>query len=399
MTLRFSTRVAFCALFPAMLAGCSRDVNMPAVPNAAAVAFPNTLATLEWQAEARNLIATNRLSPLAAGRVLAALGVAQHRAVRTVDADIAANPPGQGFGAGGRSTFEARRGAVAGASAKVLAFFFAAAGPALEQKLNEQGSAGPGGMHPQFAHGVVIGNSAADVLIERVRNDRFTVPWTPPAPTGPDKWTPESLPPAGATLGNVVPYHMTSGSQFRPSAPPAFMSPAFNADLNAVVAATVNRTPQQLAIARLWDYAAGTFTPVGYWNNAAAGYVEANGLDELSATEVFGLMHSAIFDALIGCWDAKYHYWTLRPYQASTAVALALGRPNHPSFPSGHSCVSAAAGRVLTHFFPDNATELTNLVIEAGLSRVYAGIHYFFDVSAGQQIGRSAAELAITKGL
>jgi len=35
----------------------------------------------------------------------------------------------------------------------------------------------------------------------------------------------------------------------------------------------------------------------------------------------------------------------------------------------------------------------------AGMSRIYAGVHYRFDITAGQQIGRQVAPLAISKGL
>jgi membrane-associated phospholipid phosphatase len=71
--------------------------------------------------------------------------------------------------------------------------------------------------------------------------------------------------------------------------------------------------------------------------------------------------------------------------------------PNHPSYPSGHSCVSAAAATVLSHFFPDRATEVTNWVTEAGLSRMYAGIHYRFDISAGRDLGDAVGQWAIGK--
>jgi hypothetical protein len=38
---------------------------------------------------------------------------------------------------------------------------------------------------------------------------------------------------------------------------------------------------------------------------------------------VFGLMSAAVLDALIACFEAKYHYWTLRPHQANPAITTA----------------------------------------------------------------------------
>ena len=69
--------------------------------------------------------------------------------------------------------------------------------------------------------------------------------------------------------------------------------------------------------------------------------------------------------------------------------------PNHPSYPSGHSCASSAATTVLAHFFPDRAAELTAQRTEAGLSRMYGGLHYRFDVTAAVQLGTSIAQRAI----
>ena len=106
-------------------------------------------------------------------------------------------------------------------------------------------------------------------------------------------------------------------------------------------------------------------------------------------------MHAAMMDAMIGCWDAKYFYWYIRPSQVDAAITLPIGLPNHPSFPSGHSCQSAAATTVLTNFFPEQAAELKRQLELAGLSRMYAGIHYRFDIDAGQDLGTSVGEYAI----
>ena len=389
------------ALAASMISACAPDATTaPSAPVAQAAAFPDDAVALDWQGQARTLVAAGRLSALAAGRTYAALSVAQHRALASVDAapSLAGAVPAQGFGSGGRSRWEAERGAVAGASSRVLGYLFPAAATALEQRVSDQAEAGPGSPHPHFALGVEAGRAAGDAMIDHLKGDGFTRAWVGPARTGPGIWIPAALPPAGGTLGMVTPYYLSSGSQLRPPAPPAFGSPEFAAALQEVVTRTQQRTSAELAIARAWDYGAGTPTPPGYWNAVAAQLASARGLDESTTTELFAIMHAAMFDAMIGCWDAKYEYWLIRPYQASGAISLALGAPNHPSYPSGHSCVSAAAGRVLETYFPDMTTELERQVEEAGLSRLLAGIHYRFDIVAGQQLGRSAAELALAHG-
>ena len=382
MAVPFPHRPLALALAASMISACAPDATTaPSAPVAQAAAFPDDAVALDWQGQARTLVAAGRLSALAAGRTSAALSVAQHRALASVDAapSLAGADPAQGFGSGGRSRWEAERGAVAGASSRVLGYLFPAAATALEQRVSDQAEAGPGSPHPHFALGVEAGRAAGDAMIDHLKGDGFSRAWVGPARTGPGIWIPAALPPAGGTLGMVTPYYLSSGSQLRPPAPPAFGSPEFAAALQEVVTRTQQRTSAELAIARAWLAA-------------------ARGLDESTTTELFAIMHAAMFDAMIGCWDAKYEYWLIRPYQASGAISLALGAPNHPSYPSGHSCVSAAAGRVLETYFPDMTTELERQVEEAGLSRLLAGIHYRFDIVAGQQLGRSAAELALAHG-
>jgi hypothetical protein len=354
-----------------------------------------TPTSLGWHEQARMLVGQNNLSPLAASRVYAALSVAQYRAVMDVsDADANGVLPENGIGAGGRSAVEAHRGAVAGASVKVLSRFFPAAAANLAQRAASLGESGPGKVHPQFARGMAFGNAAGDAMVQRLANDRFTAPWTGTVPTGPGMWTANG-PPAGATFGGVMPYFLTSGDQFRPGAAPAFNSAAFVADRDEIRALSDGRTTQQTNLAIQWNYATGTFTPPGYWDLVAANYITTYGLDERAATHAFALTNAAGMDALIACWDAKYFHWTMRPSQADALITLTFGLPNHPSYPSGHSCVSAAAGTVLTHLFPDRATELAGWVTEAGLSRMYAGIHYRFDITCGQDLGVAVANWAI----
>jgi hypothetical protein len=67
------------------------------------------------------------------------------------------------------------------------------------------------------------------------------------------------------------------------------------------------------------------------------------------------------------------------------------GTPRHPAYPSGHSTYSAAASEVLSYFFPDYAGEFDDLADNAGLARLWAGIHWRSDHTAGQALGRFVA--------
>jgi membrane-associated phospholipid phosphatase len=368
--------------------------------------IPNAPTSPAWQGEAQTLVAAARLDATAAARIYAALAVGQYRAVMDADGkfDVEGTLPEHGLGTGGRRLLEARRGAVAGASAAVLSYFFPSTAASLEARVRTIGAAGPGSVHPHFTRGLEIGRDAGTAMVVRLEADRFTTPWTGTFPVGPDTWSPNpGAAPIGATLAGATPYLLASADQFRPAAPPEFGSPAFQAAVAEIRTLVDNRTPEQLAVATLWNYAAGTLTPPGYWMLTAGTYIGEDRLDERAATHVFAVLGATMYDAFIGCFDAKYHYLTPRPSQADPAIVapprLPTGRvpllPNHPSYPAGHSCNAAAAATVLTHFFPDRGADLAGQVTDAGLARMYAGIHYRFDVAAGQQLGAAVADWVI----
>jgi membrane-associated phospholipid phosphatase len=102
-----------------------------------------------------------------------------------------------------------------------------------------------------------------------------------------------------------------------------------------------------------------------------------------------------MLDAVIGCWEAKYSYFFIRPSQANPAITLPIGLPNHPSYPSGHSCVSSSGAAVIASFFPQHTATMDAQVEEAGLSRIYGGIHYRFDIEAGRTLGLNVARKAL----
>lgn len=390
MSIRFR-RFTPAVLALVILAACDEGATAPTAVSMSAARVRAAPVTLEWQQTARDLAVSRNMNPLVGWRMFAASSMAAMRAVESVDAAAdasAGGAGGHGYGPGGRSRYEARRGAVAGASSRVLASFVPAVAADLDATLARQGDAGHGRIHPDFTRGVEIGRAAADAVIEHVSNDGFTTPWTGSIPVGAGLWTTSVLPPGGVMLGQVTPWFLTSGDQFRPAPPPAYLSPVFNADLEELFAITSSLTAEQRAIAIAW-------LPVGFWNELAATYVAADDLNEAEAAKVFGLMSAAVFDALIACFEAKYHYWMLRPHQADPAIATVFTVPNYPAYPSGHANVSTAAARILAHFFPHHQSELNALVEEAAMSRLYAGIHYRFDMTAARVMAEKIADFVI----
>src|SRR6059036_3865497 len=378
--------------------------SMALMADASGVPFTKGLASPAWQELARNFIMQSPLSGNSgkATRVYAYLSVAQHDAVVRAEDTIGGSESetdlthGDGLGSGGRSRLEVDRGAVAGASAAVLTYFDPADAQLFEDKVEQQANAGPGQPHPDFARGEAVGRQVGAEAIARAQTDGFDLPWTGTVPVGSGVWFSSAKPPrppANAQLPGMRPFFLTSADQFRPAAPPAFGSQTYLDALAEVRTISDTRTAEQVSIALSWARGAGTSSIGGLWNAVATGWIEESGLREREATHVFALLDAAMMDAAIGCWDAKLTYWFIRPPQADPAIKLipAIGLPNHPSYPSAHSCFSGAAVETLSAFFPAKTDSLNAMVTEAGLARIYAGIHYRFDVDVGQQLGRQVA--------
>jgi membrane-associated phospholipid phosphatase len=118
----------------------------------------------------------------------------------------------------------------------------------------------------------------------------------------------------------------------------------------------------------------------------------------------------AVADAFISCWHEKYRFDLVRPVSyvrrhIDPQWEPLLITPPFPEYPSGHSTQSAAAATVLTAFFGENYafddrtgerdgleprsfTSFWAAAEEAGMSRLYGGIHFRSAIEAGLEQGR-----------
>jgi len=384
-------------VFAAVLSGCTEHAptSAPITASRSGLPYDVALASPAWQAVAAARVIgltppTGSMNPLQAAHAYALLGVAQYLAVQEADAAASSN---------GRSQLEAERGAVAGASAAVLSYLFAGGTTAFEALVAEQSNAGLGQPHPWFTRGEQIGRDVGATIVARARIDGFGAVVNPVVPIGPQYWTSNSPSAvlAGRELPGVTRWFLTSANQFRPGPPPDMASPGFIDALAEIHTLSLNPTTAHSNIAAYWALNAGSVTAAGFWLQVATDDINARGLSEREATHVYALASATMFDAAIGCWDAKLFYWLIRPWKADVAIIplASVGTPNHPSYPSGHSCVSASGAEVLSTFFPEDRDRLSAMVTEAGLSRMYGGIHYRFDIDSGQALGRNVARFAI----
>ncbi|MBC7895726.1 MAG: vanadium-dependent haloperoxidase [Cytophagaceae bacterium] len=354
-----------------------------------AVKFSNGLASTRWNRRVAGLLALYPPSngQAATSRILTYLSIAQYRAVLAADASNE------------RRVSASVSAAVGGASVAVLSAFFPLESTNLEAQYDADLAAEqwPGERLKDPVAGEAIGRAVGAAVNASVATDNYNVvsPGTPPV--GPGYWV-SSASPIVRSLHGTRPFFLTSASQLRSPPPPAFGSPEFVTALAEVRAISDTRTPQQLALANFWNTSVPPFT-AGALNLIADSLIEAHQRSEREAARILAYANAAAFDAQIACFDTKFTYWFIRPSQADIAITLPIGLPNHPSYPSAHSCITGALMTVVAEALPSERRKLNGIIELAGLSRIYGGIHYQFDVEAGQEIGRAAAALALSGSL
>jgi membrane-associated phospholipid phosphatase len=296
--------------------------------------------------------------------------------------------------------------------------------------------------------GLEVGRKAADAILALRADDgsSTTVAYVPGI--APGDWQPTAPGFSPATLPQwpqVTPFVMTTGDQFRPAAPPALQSAEYAAALDELMrlggADNSQRTADQTALAKFWADGGGTSTPPGHWNSIAEDLALQRGSSLIENARTMALVNLALADAAIAAWDAKFAYDLWRPIDAirkastdGNAATLEdgdwtplLNTPSFPSYTSGHSTFSGAAAAVLTSLFgadfefttsadrgstgiwppPDDVTGLAvrsfasfeAAAAEAGISRVYGGIHFNFDNSAGLVAGKAVGQFVIDHAL
>ena len=348
-------------------------------------------ATTDWNQLATSLQGRRPAPPVF--RLYAYLGLAQLRAAE----DAQDNGQDESEDAQDGRRRPSTSAAIGAASAAILASFFTLDSVEIAAALAAQEGADSRrhAKHQDFAAGAAIGRAAAERVKQYALGDRVGLANPGAAPTTPGHWL-GTNPVRGGYKAR--PFYLTSDDELRPPPPPLFGLAEYNEALAEVRQIADTRTPEQTAIARYW--AANQSAAIdAAMNNLAVELIRTHHRNEVESARILFLMSSAAFDAAIGCYNAKFDYWYIRPRQADPLIGTVFNAPNHPSYPSGHSCHTGASTGVLTAVFPSERTRLAQIADEASLSRLYAGIHYRFDMVAGLALGRAAAAKAMAADL
>lgn len=304
--------------------------------------------------------------------------------------------------------------------------------------------------------GIAVGEAAANHIIAFRSGDGSEVmmPYTQGTNPG-DYRTPSEHPPGTAFTplwGQVTPFGLTSGSQFRPTRLTDYgtmanllASPEYTANFNQVKAigaldaetadrnmdGNPDRTPYQTQTGFFWAYDRdGTAKPPGQLNQITQVVSQDRGLSLQDNARLFALVNLAMGDAGVAAWDAKYgtpiDFW--RPvagiHEADTDgnpdtiseptwQPLNPFTPPFPAYVSGHATFGAAHAAAMAAFFgtdnitftidseddfytggPRTFTSFSQAALENAESRLYLGVHWEFDATDGTELGFNVGEWA-----
>lgn len=277
-----------------------------------------------------------------------------------------------------------------------------------------------------------FGRSVADAVFEWSKGDgggtveNMGFPFQFELPKGEDKWVPTNVirqqqVPLLPTWGENRTFASPDGASCATPGNPAYstaIDSAFYKEAEEVYQTVKAATSEQAAIARFWsDDPMLSMTPPGHWVSIALQVAEREQLPLDENVDLLARMGIAMSDAFVGCWHEKYLFNLLRPitYIKRTIDPKwepILNTPPFPEYPSGHSVVSGAMDAVMTAFFGDNYTfedttgspdgrnprtfaSFHAAAEEAGISRLYGGIHFRSAIVDGLTQGRCIGAYAV----
>jgi len=342
---------------------------------------------IAWDALALRAIRNLNLADAEASRDLAILHAAQYDAVMAIQSPSLA--------------FQVHASAPRGASAEAAAT--AAADTVLEALMPSQSEAFQAALksakvglpsNASTRDGLAVGREVAQAtLAKRAADGSGVVAYNVPS-NQPGLWRPTLpafSPATDPQWGKVAPFVIASPSAFRPAAPPAVGSPAYDQALAEVASlgrlTSTSRTQDQANAAGFWSDGAFSLTAVGHWNQIAEGIAAGRRGSLAKDARLFAQLDLALADASIATADAKYTYDTWRPISAiettdPTWVPL-VATPSSPGYVSEHAAIGSAASAVLSAEFGPRAKFTDQLYASAGVTRTYAS---FADAAAEQAI-------------
>jgi hypothetical protein len=281
-------------------------------------------------------------------------------------------------------------------------------------------------------NGIAIGKQVAAAMVALRTNDgrekNPTLADLNPPPPGPGVWEPNTgnppPPVVGLRLPGITPLALKNASQFRPDGPNALTSEEYAEDFNQVKRLgridSTARTAAQTMQALFW-----TDHDIRQWNDGMLRLARHQRLDLVQTARMLAMAHVAGGDAMIAGFEAKYHYWFWRPYQA-IPLADTDGNPatepdpnwlplrttpNHPEYPAAHAFHSSAVANTLGAFFGTGKVAFSldsrvtgttrqydhfrDAVQDVVRARTLAGFHFHNSCEDGATLGREVSRYVV----
>jgi len=377
---------------------------------------------LDWNVIAVDTAVANGQNPFAQARYAAIVQLAVFEAVNAITGDYR---PYLG-------TIVAPHGASAEAAAveaayRVLSTYFPASASTLQAASVNSLAAIPDGQAK--SDGIATGDAAAYAMIALRASDGSSPPqFKTPGPPVPGEWqaTPSCPIVNGVASGiafqwqNVTPFGISSASDYLLGPPPALTSEAYTKAYNEVMTVgAIDSTARPQDKANLALFFAAT-SPTQAFNQAARQVAEEKGGSLSENARALALVNMAISDSLVATFFNKYHYNFWRPETAIHAGdtdgnrktegdpnwAPFIPTPCFPSYPSNHGSAANAAAAVLRRLYGEAAHSITltnpavptivlqydsfkEITHDISDARVYGGIHFRTDQTAGARLGRA----------
>lgn len=394
----------------------SKVVALMVAAGGLCASFAQADVITDWNQQLLNSITASNTAPPRAARMMAMVHTAQFDAVNAVSNQYQAY---QGYLPCPAGT--SKEAAAAQAARDVLANLFPSRTAIFDAQLTTHLNAVGAGQ--SRTDGIALGQHAATGIMNLRSADNSGNDFVYNGGTNPGQWRPTGPGFASAALphwGTVTPFGVASSSQFMAPPPPSLNSAAYAAAWNEVKelgsATSATRTAYQTDTAFLWRAGGNTVTPPGMWNQVAQQLVTANNLSIEQSARTFALVGMAVADAGITAWQTKntYDFWRpitgiqlagpdgTSPVGADPTWTPLFATPNHQSYTSGHSTFSSAAGAVLADLFGNGVTftvtgdgrtrtytSISDAVADAGMSRIYGGIHWESDNIDGAILGEN----------
>ena len=284
--------------------------------------------------------------------------------------------------------------------------------------------------------GIAVGQQASAAILALRANDGFAnvvlyeCSAVPP-PVGefvPDTgcpMAPGAAQPVDAKVGKIQPFTFKDVAAFRPDGPLPLESKRYARDFVETrdfgrIDSTV-RSAEETDIAYFWAE-----NPYVHWNRNLMALAQQHDLSVRRTARLFAMVHTAVSDAIIVGFEAKYRFRSWRP---RTAIPMAdvdgnpdtVGDPtwkpllsvNHPEYPSGHGFWSTALLGSVAAFFGTTRVDWTlttsktavpavvktersfdsllELLGQIGDARVWGGLHWRHAIRDGAVIGGRVA--------